>query len=1315
MFAFLIFAVAISCTMEVKSQMYLDRLGATHNFIVPENVVTNDVIGKFHVWFCRDTIEQLTYDIHQNVYDAYKIDHNTGIISVNNEKVFDIQKDRFDTILIHIKDGSNYESIDTAYVKVIESSNCIFIDPDQSTNGDGSRSNPLNSWNKMDFEPGKAYFQRRNTIYYDGSVYINKSGNANEPIMLGSYGIGFKPVLDGTNHHYNYVKGIKIGNHSSTPRVYVEWIEIYDYDCFNWGDAGIHSADDNKHIKINNCIFRNNGQYDAPGRGRKQPGIYMTGDQNHDHKYIEVNNCISFNNTEHGFKIESAGTKMKNCWAFNNGITSGHGFQLIYGKNKQFEGLLAHGNVNAGISARGISDSYKNCIVYNNWEGVQIWQAGAAVGGDSITFHNIITHNNTNAGILAMQNVSHCSFKNFQSYNNKYGINLRGSVNNFCFTNGMIYGNSMYGVYLNSYPDYIGFENLHFKYLLIYNNQLNFFIDYNLKNLSLNNISFYEENETDIRIKSDVSNVNLTNCIHGNIDGSCDINSSINRIESDPGFVRTTTGNFSLLPSSVAINQGIELGDDEDVYCRKIIGKPDIGAIEYHTNILNEIDSVKKIYCTNDSTSVCLDYLINEKKIRDYNINFEILYGATNPCIFFCDSTSKFVIQEKSSADSCYYKIKCYQGEEFTKIIERVIYFQIDDVLNDGAMDESLLHIPGLKDTLYLTHEKAILSGENLGCIYDSVAVFDKFQYSFSNANTNFLEIDSAGNMWSIKDFYFDTNFFQTDIILTDNENYFDSLTLIIENYALDSAGVSDLKSFEQLMLEDQYKTVYLNQLEDEIISTVLTGGFRSSNLRFQIVGGNKDKLFIINALNGELALSNLSMEELIYTNYTLTIRIYLDNQEENQKFVTYFIDLLKGKSVYINPANINDMEQNGSILKPYSSFDKITWEEGTNYLIKSGTICIIEPMEIDVNNIFIGSYGTGELPIIKTNSTEYIVRAIDKNNITISNLKFSGPHLDNMLYFEGDQGHNISIDGCRFYDGENAIQFIEGRNANVSNCFFKNCNNAIYSQIDDLDVTYNVFNLCNSTIHIIKQSGTATIYNNVFYNNISGLISYDADIRLNNNVFYLEKPGAVAYEIESKSIESNNNLYYPEKYGFITLNGEAYNTLDEIIKNHSIDLNSMVENPMFVDVSNEDFIIDSNSPCIDKGLFVGLNKDYYGTPVPYGGKPDIGIVELTTKRYQHNNDFTTNSGFEFTETEFKVFPNPAMEYINVKFNASNRNSSKMVYLIDMNGRAVLSKQFLSDEIKNECKINLSQITPGHYILQVCVDDKVLMKKIIKN
>ncbi len=73
----------------------------------------------------------------------------------------------------------------------------VYIDPTTQQLGNGTKEKPYKYWHEVTFKPGTIYLQKRGTIARE-QVVINQSGNKNAPIVLAAYGVGEKPVIQGS-------------------------------------------------------------------------------------------------------------------------------------------------------------------------------------------------------------------------------------------------------------------------------------------------------------------------------------------------------------------------------------------------------------------------------------------------------------------------------------------------------------------------------------------------------------------------------------------------------------------------------------------------------------------------------------------------------------------------------------------------------------------------------------------------------------------------------------------------------------------------------------------------------------------------------------------------------------------------------------------------------------------------------------------------------------------------------------------------------------------------------------------------------------
>jgi uncharacterized repeat protein (TIGR02059 family) len=90
------------------------------------------------------------------------------------------------------------------------------------------------------------------------------------------------------------------------------------------------------------------------------------------------------------------------------------------------------------------------------------------------------------------------------------------------------------------------------------------------------------------------------------------------------------------------------------------------------------------------------------------------------------------------------------------------------------------------------------------------------------------------------------------------------------------------------------------------------------------------------------------------------------------------------------------------------------------------------------------------------------------------------------------------------------------------------------------------------------------------------------------------------------------NNLFYKQGVtDLVNFKGSLYTVAGFNARNGTnsdVIQNNITGDPLFVNVANGDFHLQSNSPCINAGVDVGLTEDYEGNPII--GVPDIGAYE---------------------------------------------------------------------------------------------------------
>lgn len=131
----------------------------------------------------------------------------------------------------------------------------------------------------------------------------------------------------------------------------------------------------------------------------------------------------------------------------------------------------------------------------------------------------------------------------------------------------------------------------------------------------------------------------------------------------------------------------------------------------------------------------------------------------------------------------------------------------------------------------------------------------------------------------------------------------------------------------------------------------------------------------------------------------------------------------------------------------------------------------------------------------------------------------------------------------------------------------------------------------------------------------------YAPKIKARNNIFYGSRDRHIKFLAgggTDSSADFDHNLYYPDGEGKFQL----YDRVTDFAgwrsfrrKGYTFDPNSLAADPKFENKSggylrDGDFMLQEDSPAIDKGIDVGFTQDRNGNPIPRGIAPDIGAYE---------------------------------------------------------------------------------------------------------
>lgn len=150
-----------------------------------------------------------------------------------------------------------------------------------------------------------------------------------------------------------------------------------------------------------------------------------------------------------------------------------------------------------------------------------------------------------------------------------------------------------------------------------------------------------------------------------------------------------------------------------------------------------------------------------------------------------------------------------------------------------------------------------------------------------------------------------------------------------------------------------------------------------------------------------------------------------------------------------------------------------------------------------------------------------------------------------------------------------------------------------------------------------------------LFYFNNSGAFSISIDnLQVWNNTI-VEKNASPEYSvmiafsdtnIVSTFMDLKNNIFYSvghttfsQAWGF-NHSYNIFNSPGSVVgmgSGYSTGTGELTSDPLFVNISTNDYHLQSGSPAINNGTNVGLATDYEGNNVPYGAGVDIGAFEF--------------------------------------------------------------------------------------------------------
>jgi Right handed beta helix region len=169
--------------------------------------------------------------------------------------------------------------------------------------------------------------------------------------------------------------------------------------------------------------------------------------------------------------------------------------------------------------------------------------------------------------------------------------------------------------------------------------------------------------------------------------------------------------------------------------------------------------------------------------------------------------------------------------------------------------------------------------------------------------------------------------------------------------------------------------------------------------------------------------------------------------------------------AVFIDPL-FTGQESDGSMDKPYSNFNQFPLKENMVYAIKRGTTLELDFLVLSKRGIVLGSYGSGERPVLRFTTKEHAIATewTGTDNIAIRDLTISAPNSISSIYIRSGSKNaqiincslsggiwgiralsdidGLYIDNCEIFETDDDGLFIQNsNNIEISNCYIHHVN----------------------------------------------------------------------------------------------------------------------------------------------------------------------------------------------------------------------------------------------------------------------------------
>ncbi|OSY87832.1 hypothetical protein WH52_10440 [Tenacibaculum holothuriorum] len=339
-------------------------------------------------------------------------------------------------------------------------------------------------------------------------------------------------------------------------------------------------------------------------------------------------------------------------------------------------------------------------------------------------------------------------------------------------------------------------------------------------------------------------------------------------------------------------------------------------------------------------------------------------------------------------------------------------------------------------------------------------------------------------------------------------------------------------------------------------------------------------------------------------------------------------------------------------------------------------------------NNTNIGIDVIGNYNDSSNSNLDQARNGVIKNNLCYNN---NSPYASAAgIYVDG--GKNVTIENNILHHNDYGAEIGCEESGSASNIIFRN--NVVYKN-KDAGIALGGYNASTGG----KVTNSKVINNTFYQNNTKGdgtgeiLFSQFENSEISNNIFFLSNHN---YLMSNSRNQPNltfryNLVFNPNGSNKINAywNKKDLTGFSTILNQTPLQSSNFHKNPNFCNPSQYQFCLQNNSPAIDSG-----NPNY---------QPDANETDIDNQARLYNNVIDCGADeFHGTvlgnddvtlENDFTIYPNPASDFIYIKF------KNVVVYrvkIFNLLGSLVSSKTL---ETNSDNRINISSFSQGLYIM----------------